>query len=50
MLGPYKAFLIRPKTAPVKQNLHEKIHHIWSLSINFKYSNRKSQSQQKLAE
>ena len=42
-----------PKTVPKKTNLDQKINdykpHIWSLSINFGFSSRKSQTQQKLA-
>ena len=42
-----------PETASKKRNLDQKINysklHIWSLSFNFRFSSRKSQSQQKLA-
>ena len=42
-----------PKTVPRKQNLDQKINdskpNIWSLFINFRFSGRKTRSQQKLA-
>ena len=42
-----------PKTAPKKRNFDQKIDdwnpYIWSLSINFRFSGRKSQSQQEKA-
>ena len=45
--------LKRPKTVPKKQNLDQNINDsktpIWSLFFNFRFSSRKSQSQQKLA-
>ena len=44
-------WLRRPKTVPIKRNLYQKISnlkpHIWNLSMNFRFSGRKSQSQQK---
>ena len=45
--------LRHPKIVPIKQNLYQKINnlkpHIWSLSIDFRFSGRKSQSHHKLA-
>ena len=45
-------WLKHPKTVPKKRNLDQKVNdskrHIWSLSLNFRFSSRKSQSQQKL--
>ena len=46
-------WLKRPKTVPKKRNLDQKVNdsklHVWSLSSNFRFSSRKSQSQEKLA-
>ena len=45
--------LKRPEPLPKRLNLEQKINdlkpHIWSLSLNFGFSSRKSQTQQKLA-
>ena len=45
--------LRHPKIVPIKQNLYQKINnlkpHIWTLSIDFRFSGRKSQSHHKLA-
>ena len=46
-------WLKRPRTVSNYRNLDKKINsskpHIWSLSFNFRFFNRKTQSQQKLA-
>ena len=48
----YTGWLKHPKTVAINQNLDQKIKkndskpHIWSSSINVRFSSRKSQSQQ----